>query len=489
MICHNAAETFSFSSSGINYALSLIRSLNADSIMKLFEWEEKGGRMNQVQTVESEGFKPLLRNRNYMLLMGSQLVSNMGEWLYIIALLTLVGLKWQAAPWEITAMTLCMALPVLIGGPIAGWIGDRYDRKKIMVISDVVRVFILLGVLLAGNLIQIYVLLIVKGLMDVLFSPAKSGKIKEIVDPKHIDQAVTISSSIEQMSKIIGPSLGGLLMALFGIQLCFIIDAGAFVVSALLLLGVPGRKIVKQEGLTGESHHGVRAGQGEQKSFLKEIGEGLQLIYGIPLLLGGVVTICAVVLVLQMADSQIVTLFRLIPNVSEDLLGYCISASGLGTLIAAMFVRKLSWSTLAKMGAGATAAGLVFAVCAVVVVTKMPHLLQSVVLFGSFFLAGAGGGFVLVPFQMLLMKRTPEHMTSRVFGTVNSLTSGAAIVGPTIGGALITGIGAVPTYIVAGLGTAAVGGVLLLFKGRIERKDEASASLNAVPMVPEPSTM
>lgn len=206
--------------------------------------------MNQVQTVESEGFKPLLRNRNYMLLMGSQLVSNMGEWLYIIALLTLVGLKWQAAPWEITAMTLCMALPVLIGGPIAGWIGDRYDRKKIMVISDVVRVFILLGVLLVGNLIQIYVLLIVKGLMDVLFSPAKSGKIKEIVDPKHIDQAVTISSSIEQMSKIIGPSLGGLLMALFGIQLCFIIDAGAFVVSALLLLGVPGRKIVKQEGLT-----------------------------------------------------------------------------------------------------------------------------------------------------------------------------------------------------------------------------------------------
>ncbi|WP_339292365.1 MFS transporter [Paenibacillus sp. FSL W8-0187] len=446
--------------------------------------------MNQAQTVESEGLKPLLRNRNYMLLMGSQLVSNMGEWLYIIALLTLVGLKWQAAPWEITAMTLCMAIPVLIGGPVAGWIGDRYDRKKIMVISDGVRVFILIGVLFAGNLIQIYILLIVKGLMDVLFSPAKSGKIKEIVDPKHIDQAVTISSSIEQLSKIIGPSLGGLLLALFGIQLCFIIDAGAFVVSALFLLGVPGRKQLKQKGLTGESPNEGRSGHdGQKKSFFKEIGEGVQLIYSIPLLLGGVVTICAVVLVLQMADSQIVTLFRLIPNVSEDLLGYCISASGLGTLIAAMFVRKLSWSTLAKMGIGAAAAGLVFAVCAVVVVTEMPHLLQSVVLFGSFFLAGAGGGFVLVPFQMLLMKRTPEHMTSRVFGTVNSLTSGAAIIGPTLGGALVTGLGPVPTYIVAGLGTAAVGAVLLLFKGRIERKDEVSATGNGVHRVPETSTM
>ncbi|MEC0254730.1 MFS transporter [Paenibacillus lautus] len=446
--------------------------------------------MNQAHIVESEGLQPLLRNRNYMLLMGSQLVSNMGEWLYIIALLTLVGLKWQAAPWEITAMTLCMAIPVLIGGPVAGWIGDKYDRKKIMVISDVVRAFILIGVLFAGNLIQIYILLIVKGLMDVLFSPAKSGKIKEIVDPKHIDQAVTISSSIEQMSKIIGPSLGGLLMALFGIQLCFIIDAGAFIVSALFLLGVPGRKLLKQKGLIGESPNEARSGQDTQKkSFFKEIGEGLKLIYGMPLLLGGVVTICAVMLVLQMADSQIVTLFRLIPDVSDDLLGYCISASGLGTLIAAMFVRKLSWSTLAKMGVGSVAAGLVFAVCAVVVVIEMPHLLQSVVLFGSFFLAGAGGGFVLVPFQMLLMKRTPEHMTSRVFGTVNSLTSGAVIIGPTLGGALVTGMGPVPTYIVAGLGTAAVGAALLLCKSRIERKDEDFAARSEGLMVPETSTI
>lgn len=96
---------------------------------------------------------------------------------------------------------------------------------------------------------------------------------------------------------------------------------------------------------------------------------------------------------------------------------------------------------------------------------------------------------MLVPFQMLLMKRAPEHMTSRVFGTVNSLTSGAAIIGPTLGGALVTGLGPVPTYIVAGLGTAAVGAVLLLFKGRIERKDEASTIGDGVHRVPETSTM
>lgn len=80
-------------------------------------------------------------------------------------------------------------------------------------------------------------------------------------------------------------------------------------------------------------------------------------------------------------------------------------------------------------------------------------------------------------------------MTSRVFGTVNSLTSGAGIIGPTLGGVLVTGIGPVPTYIVAGLGTAAVGAVLLTFKGRIERKDKASAAGEAIHMVPETTTV
>ncbi len=279
------------------------------------------------------------------------------------------------------------------------------------------------------------------------------------------------------------------MLALFGIQLCFIIDAGAFVVSALLLLGVPG-KIRKQPNVEASPLHIEAERQTPvKKSFFKEIGEGLQMIYSIPLLLGGVVTICMVLLVLQMADSQIVTLFRMIPDVSEDLLGYCISASGVGTLLAAMFVRKLKWGTLTKMGLGAVATGLVFAVCAVVVVAKLPHLVQGVALFGSFFLAGIGVGFVLVPFQMLLMKRTPEHMTSRVFGTVNSLTSAAVIVGPTIGGLMITGMGAVPTYIIAGLGTATVGAVLLCLKKNIVKKDELDSKPASIALTSETAAM
>lgn len=422
------------------------------------------------QNVQKNRSSRLTRNRNFMMLLAAQFVSNLGEWLYLVALLTMVGLKWNATPWEITAVTLSMALPVLVGGPIAGVIGDRFDRKMLMIVSDLVRALILVGILLSGSLWQVYILLVFKGLMDVLFSPAKSGKVKEIVQPQHLDQAVTYSSSVEQMMKIIGPALGGLVMALFGIRMCFVVTSITFLISALLLIGVQGRQKSASVGGVGNDTP-TEASKSDTKSFWQDISTGLSVIYSMPLLLSGLVTLCSVLLVLQMADTQTVTLFRMIPGVADNMLGYCISASGFGTLLAVLIVRKIGWSTLSKMGVGAAATGIVFAISAVAVVSPLPEAMVYVILFTAFFLAGAGGGFVFIPFQMLLMKRTPEHMTGRVFGTVGSLTSAAVIVGPMLGGFLVTAWGPVLTFIISGMGTAMLGFILIALKGKIERKD------------------
>lgn len=423
----------------------------------------------------------LTGNRNFMMLLAAQLVSNLGEWLYLVALLTLVGLKWNATPWEITAITLCMAVPVLAFGPVAGVIGDRFDRKKLMIASDLVRSGILIAILLSGSLWQIYVLLVLKGLMDVLFSPAKTGKVKEVVPQHHLEMAVTISSSTEQIMKIVGPALGGLVMAVFGIEWCFVITSITFLVSAVLLLGVRGKSAadetsdaLKAEGAGPVHETGTPSIPGSKSSFLKDIKAGLSVISGIPLLSSGLLMLCAVLLAMQMADTQTVTLFRMIPGVSDDLLGYCISASGFGTLLAALISRKISWGTLAKMAAGAIVTGLVFAASAMAVVSSMPEMTVYVILFSSFLLAGLGAGFVFIPFQVLLMKRTPEHLTSRVFGTVGSLTSAAVIMGPMLGGFMVTAWGPVFAFIVSGLGTSLLGVLFFLFKGRIERNDPLS---------------
>ncbi|WP_379127741.1 MFS transporter [Paenibacillus sp. sgz500958] len=421
---------------------------------------------NNQSVVQEPG---LTANRPFILLIAAQLISNVGDWLHILALLTMVGLKWNATPWEITAVSLCMAVPMLLGGPFAGYLSDRFNRKAIMIGSDLLRAGVVACLVFAGSLGEVYALLLVKGILDVLFSPAKSGKIKEIVPASQMDTAMGLSSSIEQVTKIIGPALGGLLVANFGIWACYLIDSGSYLISAVILLALPrsSKKTLQINQAAEKTAH---------RPFRQEMAEGLRIIASMPAILTGIAMLVGVLLVLQIADSQIVTLFREIPGVDGNLLGWCVAASGLGTLFSALLVSKLKGGSrpLIFMGIGAVLMGAVFAAAGMVTSYVEAGMLMYIALFGSFLLAGAGAGLAFIPFQSMLQQRTPEAYTGRVFGTVGSLTSAAVILGPVAGGALVTASGPIAAFILSGIGTLLMGAVLLTVRVRIERMDEAA---------------
>ncbi|WP_042184636.1 MFS transporter [Paenibacillus sp. FSL H7-0737] len=413
----------------------------------------------------------LTANKPFMLLIAAQLVSNVGDWLHILALLTMVGFKWNATPWEITAISLCMAVPLLLGGPFAGYLSDRFNRKVLMIGSDIARAAVVICLVFAGSLWQVYVLLLAKGCMDVLFSPAKSGKIKELVPAAQMDKAMALSSSIEQITKIVGPALGGLLVAAFGISVCYMIDSATFVLSAIILLGLPRTAVIKKEDTEASG------GDTEvRKSFRQEMSAGLHVIAGMPVVLCGIVMLVLVLLMLQIGDSQIVTLFREIPGVNGDLLGWCVAASGFGTLLSALLVSRLGSGKhpLIFMGLGAVIMGVVFSSAGIVTAHGQAGIWMNIALFGSFMFAGVGAGLAFIPFNSMLQQRTPAEYTGRVFGTIGSLTSAAVILGPVAGGALVTASGPVSAFILSGLLTGLLGLGLLMLRGKIERRDEAA---------------
>ncbi|WP_339268575.1 MFS transporter [Paenibacillus sp. FSL R5-0470] len=413
----------------------------------------------------------LTANKPFMLLIAAQLVSNVGDWLHILALLTMVGFKWNATPWEITAISLCMAVPLLLGGPFAGYLSDRFNRKALMIGSDIARAAVVICLVFAGSLWQVYVLLLAKGCMDVLFSPAKSGKIKELVPAAQMDKAMALSSSIEQITKIVGPALGGLLVAAFGISVCYMIDSATFVLSAIILLGLPRTAVIKKEDTEASS-----GDTDVRKSFRQEMLAGLHVIAGMPVVLCGIVMLVLVLLMLQIGDSQIVTLFREIPGVNGDLLGWCVAASGFGTLLSALLVSRLGSGKhpLIFMGLGAVIMGVVFSSAGIVTAHGQAGIWMNIALFGSFMFAGVGAGLAFIPFNSMLQQRTPAEYTGRVFGTIGSLTSAAVILGPVAGGALVTASGPVSAFILSGLLTGLLGLGLLMLRGKIERRDEAA---------------
>ncbi|MBU5673538.1 MFS transporter [Paenibacillus brevis] len=423
---------------------------------------------------EMKSGEGLLKNRPYVMLLTSQLVSNLGDWLYLLALLTLIGLRWNATPWQITMTMLCMLLPTLLGGPLAGMLADRVERKRLMIIADLARMVLILGLVFVTELWQVYLLLIVKSSFDVMFSPAKNGKIKEIVPHHQLEQAVSYSAIIEQGSKIIGPALGGMLSAAFGLSSCFMINSVAFLLSAIALWGVPARKraaaSVQEAGDSAKNLEGA-----EKAGFWREVSAGLKIIAGIPLIFFGLLTLASALLVLQIADSQIVVLFRGIPGVSENLLGWCITSSGVGTFLAVgvnSLLRK--WSPLTKMSFGGMLVGLVFAGAGLLTLQGALGTIGTGLMMTMFLLAGLGAGLTFIPFQVTLQQRTPEAMTGRVFGTVSSVTSAAAVIGPLCGGYLVTMFGPEPAYILSGGLMTVIGLALLLFRKPIIERDQAA---------------
>ncbi|MNP06637.1 enterobactin exporter EntS [compost metagenome] len=328
----------------------------------------------------------------------------------------------------------------------------------------------MIGLIFVTALWQVYLILIIKGVFDVLFSPAKNGKLKEIVPSDQMEKAVSYSSIIEQGSKIIGPAIGGMLTAAFGVSICFMIDAATFLVSACILLAVPGKKILstaKASSVQIEEKTNV-----EKTGFWSELAAGLKLIVSIPIIAYGTLTLAMALLVLQIADSQTVVLFREIPGMSEDIFGWCITLSGVGTLASVGIIQLLKgWSPLTKMGVGGALLGIVFALAGYASAHLPANGWVFIIIMMLFFLAGLGAGMTFVPFNVMLQQKTPEAMIGRVFGTVTSITSAASVLGPVFGGMLVTAFGPSPAFMLSGGLMAVIGLLLLVFRPMIMKRE------------------
>ncbi|WP_026695130.1 MFS transporter [Peribacillus kribbensis] len=380
----------------------------------------------------------LLKNKQYVYLISSQIVSSIGDWLDLLALMALVSINWKASPMEMTYLMLCLVLPSILFGSFAGVAADKVDRKKIMIFTDIMRAAVVALVVFAPNLWTVYLLIFMKSSFSALFMPAKNGKLKEIVSDEHMQQAVSISSMIDNGSKIIGPMVSGVVVSSFGVHPAFYIDAATFVLSAVLLLNIKKSTNLKND-----------ADSGEKKNFLVEMKAGFSFLKSVPEVLAGLVVMSLSLLVLQIADSQFMILLREIPGIPIDLAGYAMSASGGGMFVmAAILSKKPIKSARWFLSLGAIGVGGGFAVC--VLFTGFPILFIKIVYPVLFFIVGIAAASIFIPFNVLAQKSAPVHMSGRVFGTINSVTSSAAVIGMLLGGILVEAAGIKAAFILSG---------------------------------------
>jgi len=386
-------------------------------------------------TVSSPSLFRSLRSRNYRLFFAGQGTSLIGTWI------TRIAASWLVYRLTDSALLLGLVgffgqIPTLFLSPVAGVYIDRWDRHRVLVWTQVLSLLqsLALGVLtLSGRITIVHVLVLqaLQGVINAFDTPARQAFVVEMVDdPADLANAIALNSSLVNGSRIIGPAIGGGIIAAVGEGWCFIADAISYVavVASLLAMKVkPSQRAV------------------EAIPVLDSLAVGFRYVRSFAPVRS---TLILVALVSMLGMPYQV----LMPVVASDVLGggahtlgILMTTTGIGALAGTLYLA--SRRTVVGLGRRIAQASTAFGV-GLVVFALSTNLWLSLLI-----LPIIGGGFIisLAATNTILQTIVPEGLRGRVmaFYTVSFL--GTAPIGSLIAGVVAARIGAPATILAGGV--------------------------------------
>src|SRR2546425_10916513 len=195
----------------------------------------------EASSISLSGYARLVRqNRNFRPLWLAQIVSEIGDWFYTLAIYSLL-LQLPGRASSVALALVLQVLPQTFIGPTAGVVNDRMRRKRVMIAADLARVAIVLAMLLVRSrslVWMVYPLLLLETVMAAFFEPARNSVIPNIARREDVILANTLSSATWSVNLLVGASVGGVVAALLGRDAVFVLNALSFLASALLIRGM-----------------------------------------------------------------------------------------------------------------------------------------------------------------------------------------------------------------------------------------------------------
>lgn len=180
-----------------------------------------------MRRLTSETFRSL-RVRNFRLFFGGQLISQVGNWLTLVAQALLV-LKLTDSGVALGLLAAAQFGPVLVFGPFAGLIADRSDKRRLLLAVQslaMAQSFLLATLAFSGHppVLAIYAVAMLGGFCTAFDNPARRSFVVELVPEEDIGNAVSLNSALMTSSRVVGPALAGLLITTVGFGWCFLVD-------------------------------------------------------------------------------------------------------------------------------------------------------------------------------------------------------------------------------------------------------------------------
>ena len=345
----------------------------------------------------------LLRdNRNYRLLWLGSVASNLGDWFNLIASAALVA-NLTTTGTAISYLFLARFLPLFLFSPLAGVLADRYRRRTIMIVTDLLRALIVLCFLFIrdpAHVWLLYALTVGQFVLSALFTPARSAMLANVVPPEDLVTANALDSLTWSTMLALGAMLGGVVAALFGEATAFVVDAGTFLLSAWFISRISG---IRQSDVTAVVGRGWLA-------FI----DGLRYLRSVPFILvlslvkGGGSLVWGAVNVLEVSFAE--QIFPL-QGSSTATLGIIYTVSGIGTGLGPLFLRRIFGDDPIRVR-GAISWGFGLMALGLFILSLAPTL--PIFIFGTL-VRTVGSGALWVFSAALLQMLVPDHVRGRVF--------------------------------------------------------------------------
>jgi MFS family permease len=370
-------------------------------------------------------YRVLRGNRNLALLFGGQVVSSLGDWLYITVLVVLVySLTGSAALAAL--LTFVRLLPYALVLPLSGVLADRFDRKRLMIVADLGRAACMIGLLAVhsrGTVWIAFPLVFVSTCLFSLFRPAMSASLPAVAGgDEHLVQANTLMAQISGLSLLLGPALGGVVIAMGHEHSAFVINAATYLASTatLLCLRIPAR---------------TTAAHTPHESWLHETLAGFRFLFRNQSLEAVTVTTAAGSWFNGAIWTLVVVLAERSWHVGESGAGYLNAAMGIGALLSGFLIGGL----LARVR---LAHGYMLAMAATVACIALigvsPAGLLPIAALASF---GIFDVFNQVMGDTIIQQLTPDELLGRVFAALETTVIGGLMLGALVCGPLIGAIG------------------------------------------------
>jgi MFS family permease len=412
-------------------------------------------------------YLPLLRHPGFRAIWGAAAISGFGDRIAAIALYLLI-FRQTGNPVDLGILAATQIIPAIVLGPVTGLCCDRLKRRSIMIASDLFSALTVAVIPLASSPGQVYLLAALLGCGRQFTGPARLALLPDVLPPERLGIANSLLMLTRNLVLLIGPAVGGALVAWFGTDAAFWLDAATFVISAAILVGWRYAGVPAAVPAIPAAIDPVLSLRSRAQRLWADVVAGLQGVVGHPGLRLAFGFFAVLTFVTAMQQPLVVVFVKDVLAGSDVQLGLIISAAGLGGILGALsgalvVGRRRPLRVIALLTSLDGAFLLVFA--------ANRSFTGALLIFACF---GFLATLVQIALATFLQATAPQDRRGRTFGWLGTAVGPLSLAAVFLGPLMATVVGVVAVLAACGVAELAMG--LLGARARTDSGEPAAGT-------------